>query len=188
MWLLIAGFVMFLGAHLSPGVLGLREQLMGRLGEGRFLGFYIAISVTGMLCIMAGKAIAPVINVWDPPPWGRQAALVLVALGFILLAALLLPTNIRRLTRHPMLWGITAWSVGHLLANGDLASMILFGGFGGYALLSIWSLNRRGAQKRNTKYPVWQDAVALLAGLGSYAVLLWAHPYLFGARVPGLTF
>jgi len=188
MWLLIAGFVMFLGAHLSPGVLGLREQLVGRLGEGRFLGIYIAISVIGMVCIMAGKVIAPVVNVWDPPAWGHQAALGLVALAFILLAALLLPTNIRRLTRHPMLWGITAWSVGHLLANGDLASMILFGGFGGYSVLSIWSLNRRGAQKRTTKCPVWQDVVTLAAGLGGYAVLLWAHPYLFGVRVPGLAF
>ena len=183
MWLLIAGFVMFLGAHLAPGVLGLRAQLVGQLGEGRFLGIYIAMSVTGMLCIMGGTAIAPVISVWDPPFWGRQAALVLVALGFILLAAFLLPTNVRRLTRHPMLWGITAWSVGHLLANGDLASMILFGGFGGYSVLSIWSLNRRGAEKRTTQYAVWQDVVALAVGLGTYALLLWAHPYLFGVEV-----
>lgn len=183
MWLLIAGFVMFLGAHLSPGVLGLRARLVSWLGEGRFLGIYIATSVTGMVCIGAGKVIAPVINVWYPPSWGREAALVLVAFGFILLAALLLPTNIRRLTPHPMLWGITAWSVGHLLANGDLASMILFGGFGGYALLSIWSLNRRGAEKRTQIYPVWQDAAALGAALATYALLLWAHPYLFGVEV-----
>jgi len=180
MWLLIAGFVLFLGAHLSPGVLGLRAQLVGRLGEGRFLGIYIATSVTGMVCIIAGKAIAPFVNVWDPPLWGREAALVLVAVGFVLMAALLLPTNIRRFTRNPMLSGITAWSAGHLLANGDLASMILFGGFGGYALISIWSLNRRGAQKTTTTYPLWQDVMTLTAALGVYAVVLWVHPYLFG--------
>jgi len=183
MWLLILGFVLFLGAHLSPGVLGLRAQLVGRLGEGRFLGIYIATSVTGMLCIIAGKALAPIVNIWSPQPWAREATLVLVAVGFILMAALLLPTNIRRLTRNPMLWGITAWSAGHLLANGDLASMILFGGFGGYAMISMWSLNRRGAQKVIVKYSLWQDVLTLSAGLAAYAVLLWAHPYLFRVAI-----
>ena len=183
MWLLILGFVLFLGAHLSPGVLGLRAQLVGWLGEGRFLGIYIATSVTGMLCIIAGKTIAPFVNVWNPQPWAREAALVLVAVGFMLMAALLLPTNIRRLTRNPMLWGITAWSAGHLLANGDLASMILFGGFGGYALISMWSLNRRRAQKATVKCPLWQDVLTLSAGLAAYAILLWAHPYLFRGSI-----
>jgi uncharacterized membrane protein len=183
MWLLILGFVLFLGAHLSPGVLGLRAQLVGWFGEGRFLGIYIATSVTGMLCIIVGKPFAPFVNVWNPPGWGTTAALLMVAAGFILMAALLLPTNIRRLTRHPMLWGIAAWSAGHLLANGDLASIILFGGFGAYALISIWSLTRRGAQKTTTQCAWWQDAVAVVAGLGVYAAALWAHPYLFRVGV-----
>jgi uncharacterized membrane protein len=183
MWLLVLGFVLFLGAHLSPGVLGLREQLVGWVGEGRFLGIYIATSVTGMVCIIAGVMIAPFIHLWSPPAWGREAALLLVAAGFILMVALLLPTNLRRLTRHPMLWGMTAWSTGHLLANGDLASLILFGGFGGYALISIWSLTRRGVQKTRTRYPAWQDVMTVTAALGLYAIMLWAHPYLFRVAV-----
>ena len=180
MWLLILGFVLFLGAHLSPGVLGLRTTLVNGLGEKRFLGLYIATSVTGMVCIIVGKAIAPFVNVWFPPLWAPKVTLVFVAVGFILLAALLLPTNIRRLTRHPMLWGITSWSAGHLLANGDLASMILFGGFAGYSLISIGSLTRRGAQKSATTYAWWQDTSALAAALGAFAIVLWAHPTLFG--------
>lgn len=180
MWLLVIGFLLFLGAHLSPGVLGLRAQLVGRLGEGRFLAAYIATSVTGMVCIIAGKIIAPVIDVWVPPAWGRFAAMIFVALGFVLLAGLLLPTNLRRFTRHPMLWGIVLWSVGHLLANGDLASMILFAGFGGYALISMWSLNRRGAEKSTREYTVLNDVIVLAVGLSAYAVLLWLHPHLFG--------
>ena len=78
MWLLIVGFLLFLGAHLSPGVLGLRATLVGRLGEGRFRAVYIVMSVTGMLCIIAGKYIAPFVHVWTPPAWGRMAALDLV--------------------------------------------------------------------------------------------------------------
>jgi uncharacterized membrane protein len=183
MWLLILGFVLFLGAHLSPGVFGLRAPLVARLGEGRFLGIYIATSVTGMICIIAGMVIAPLVSVWTPPIWARDVTLLLVAIGFILLAALLLPTNIRRLTRHPMLWGMTAWSAGHLISNGDLASMIAFGGFGGYALISIWSLTRRGVVKTTEKYPPWQDVMTITAALGAYAIVLWAHPYLFGVGV-----
>ncbi len=180
MWLLILGFMLFLGAHLSPGVFGLRGSLVNTLGEKRFLGLYIATSVTGMVCIIVGKKIAPFVNVWLPPLWAPQVTLVFVAVGFVLFAAMLLPTNIRRLTRHPMLWGMTSWAAGHLPANGDVASMILFGGFGTYSLISIGSLTRRGAQKSATTYAWWQDTVALAAALGAFAIMLWAHPYLFG--------
>ncbi len=180
MWLLILGFVLFLGAHLSPGVLGLRDQLVARLGEGRFLGVYIGTSVIGMVSIIAGKAIAPVVDIWAPPDWGAKVTVPLVAVGFILMAALLLPTNIRRLTRHPMLAGMAAWAIGHLLSNGDLGSMILFGGFGGFALISMWSLNRRGAQKTTVKVPLWRDAVVLVVGLGAAVAALRAHSFLSG--------
>ena len=67
MWLLILGWVLFLGAHLTPGVFGQRKRLVAWLGEGRFTGLYIATSVTGMLCIIAGNKIAPFVNVWYPP-------------------------------------------------------------------------------------------------------------------------
>jgi len=183
MTLLIIGFMLFLGAHFSPGVLGLRETLVARLGEGRFRAVYIATSVTGMVCIIAGKYIAPFVDVWTPPVWSRSTALILVASGFVFFAALLLPTNLRRLTRHPMLWGTALWSSGHLLANGDVASMILFGGFSGFALISIWSLSRRGVERSKQKYSLLNDLILLTASLGAYAVVLWLHPRLFGAAV-----
>jgi len=183
MWLLILGWILFLGAHLSPGVFGLRDTLVQRLGEGRFTGLYIATSVTGMTCIIAGRHIAPFVNVWYPPLWAKPVTSLLVLVAFILIAALLLPTNIRRLVRHPMLWGVVVWSAGHLLANGDLASMIFFGGFGGYALTSIVSLNRRGAIMPEQRYPVWQDALSVTAALAAYGAIVWLHPYLFGVPV-----
>jgi uncharacterized membrane protein len=161
----------------------MRDRLVGTLGEGRFLGVYIATSVTGMVCIIAGKIIAPTVQVWIPPVWGAQAAGVLVLLGCILFMGLLLPTNLRRLTHHPMLLGMACWGVGHLFANGDLGSILLFGGFAGYALISIWSLNRRGKTGDPAKYALWQDLMVVIAGVLAYGALLWLHPYFSGVGV-----
>jgi uncharacterized membrane protein len=183
MWLLILGWILFLSAHLSPGVFGLRDTLVGKLGEQRFLGIYIATSVTGMVCIIAGKLIAPTVHVWIPPLWGAQATGVLVLLGCILFMGLPFPTNLRRLTHHPMLLGMACWGVGHLFANGDLASILLFGGFAGYALISFWSLHRRGKTGDSTKYALWQDGLVVIAGVLAYGALLWLHPYFSGVEV-----
>ena len=179
-WVLAGGAFLFLAAHLTPGVFGQREALVARLGEGRFLGIYIATSVTGMVGLLAGKWFAPFINVWYPPGWGRLAAIILVAGGFIMLATFALPSHIRRFTPHPMLWGIALWGVGHLLSNGDLASMIFFGTFAGYALIGIWSLNKRGAKPKPGPYYLWQDIAVLAMGLGTYLLIVWAHGFLFG--------
>lgn len=180
MEILIAGFIVFFGTHLSPGVFGLRHALVERLGEGRFRGLYIAASVTGMTGIIVGKSVADYVSIYIPPLWAKPIVPVLLTIAFILLAALLLPTNIKRLSRHPMLWGVSLWSVGHLLANGDLASIIMFGGFGAYALISIWSLNRRGTPVSTQRYPLVNDVLTVAAGLAAFFAIVWLHPWLFG--------
>ena len=180
MALLIAGFVVFFGTHLSPGVFGLRDYFVDRLGENRFRGLYIASSVLGMVGIIVGKSTASYIGVYMPPLWAIPFVPVLVALAFIFLTALLMPSNFRGITRHPMLWGITLWSVAHLLANGVLASIIMFGGFGAYALISMWSLNKRGAQKSTVLYSRYRDILVVVIGLGAFALVAWLHPYLTG--------
>ena len=180
MWLLILGWVLFLTAHLTPGVFGQRERLVAALGEGRFTGIYIATSVTGMIGIIAGHRIAPFVNVWYPPLWGRDVAGLLVWVAFILLFALFLPTNLRRLVKHPMLLGMACWGTGHLFANGDLASMLLFGGFTAFALISMVSLIRRGKLGDATHYPWWRDVLVVVAGSVVYGLVLWGQPLLFG--------
>ena len=183
MWLLILGWVLFSGAHLTPGVFGQRERLVANLGEGRFTGLYIATSVTGMVGIIAGKYIAPFVNVWFPPVWARDVAGLFVLAGFILLFALFLPTNLRRITKHPMLLGVACWGTGHLIANGDLASIILFGGFTAFALTCYVSLIRRGNTGDPERYQLWRDALLVVAGASAYAAVLLLHPLLFGVAV-----
>ena len=81
------------------------------------------------------------------------------------------------------LWGMSCWGAGHLFANGDLGSILLFGCFAGYALISIWSLNRRGETGDTEKYALWKDLVVVITGLVAYGALLWLHPYFSGESI-----
>jgi uncharacterized membrane protein len=180
MLFLIAGVIIFFGMHLVSACTRCRESLAARIGENGYRGVFVAGSVVGFLLIAAGTAWVDFLPVYEPPAWGRPAALVLMPVAFVMLAALLLPTNIKRITRHPMLWSFTIWSVAHLLSNGDLGSTLLFGSFGLYSLFSMWSLNRRGASKSDTVYPFARDALVIVVGAVAYVVVVYLHPYLFG--------
>jgi uncharacterized membrane protein len=180
MALLVAGLIIFFGAHLTPGVFGLRTRLVSAFGENVFRGIYIATSVVGMVCLIIGKSVAPFIHVYFPPLWSRPITFILMALSFILFTALVIPSNFRRITRHPMLWGVTLWSGAHLLANGDLASILIFGCFGAYALISMWSLNARGAKLSTTPYSPFRDLFVIVIGITAFAFVAWLHLYLFG--------
>jgi uncharacterized membrane protein len=104
----------------------------------------------------------------------------LMPVAIVLLAALLLPTNIKRFTRHPMLWSFTLWSVAHLWSNGDLASILLFGSFGMYAAFSMWSLNRRGSEKSTQVVSAAWDALVIVVGVAATIAVVYLHTYLFG--------
>ena len=157
--------------------------LVAYFGEGRFRGIYVASSVIGMLALIGGKAIAGYVEVWVPPIWGGRLAALLMLMACMLFPAMAFPSNIKRVTRHPMLWGVACWSGAHCLANGDLASIILFGGFGVFALYEMWSLNARGAQKSDAVSPIRNDVCVIIAGLALYGALIGLHPYLFGVSV-----
>ena len=180
MLFLIAGIMIFFGVHLVSACTRCRENLVGRLGENRYRGVFVAGSVAGFLLITTGAAYVEFVPLYDPPGWGRQAAAVFMPVAFIMLATLLLPTNIKRFTRHPMLWSFTIWSAVHLLTNGDLGSVLLFGSFGLYSLFSMWSLNRRGTVKPPTVHSLSRDALVVVVGVVVYGAVVYLHPYLFG--------
>ena len=183
MALLTLGLLIFAGIHLLPSAPKARSNLIKRLGEGGYQAAFATIALTGLLLIIMGKVNAPFLPLWSPPRWGHVIALGLMPFAFILLAGAYLPSNIKRWTAHPMLWGLVIWTVTHLLANGDLASLILFGGLGALALVMMGSAQVRGATASGTRQPVTSDIVTIAAGLIAYAIFLAVHPFLFGAAV-----
>ncbi|KIU30663.1 NnrU family protein [Methylobacterium radiotolerans] len=147
MVLLILGLVLFLGTHAFSMARTRRAAIVGRIGEGRYKLGYTALSLLGLVLIGIGfhdYRLAGYIPVWDPPVWTRHLALTLVWLAFVCLAAAYLPGHIRANAKHPMLLAVKIWATAHLLANGDLGSMLLFGGFLAWAVTARISAKRRG--------------------------------------------
>ena len=180
---LIAGLVLFLGVHVFSSMRPARGRLVGKLGEGPYKGIYSLLSLAGFGLIVAGMGKAPSIQLWGPPEWGRYAAVWFMPFALILLAAAFIPSNLKRFTAHPMLWAITLWALVHLLANGDLAGLLLFSGFGIYSLYAMQSQSRRGARPAPTRRPIAGDIGTIVVGLIAYALLLKFHASLFGVAV-----
>ncbi len=181
--LLIAGMLLLIGIHLLPSFPALRQRLVNLLGMIAYQAGFALIALVGLLLIVIGYSEAELTPLWQPPAWGRQVNLVLMVPALILLVAAYLPSNIKRYTRHPMLWGVTLWSLGHLLSNGDAASLILFGGLGLYALFDMLSANLRGATRQQQAVSAGRELLTVSGGIIAYLVLLYLHPQLFGVNV-----
>lgn len=184
MGVLILGLVIFLGAHASR-VIGVRALVTRAIGEPLYAAFYSVLSAIGLALIIYGHILAhPSLNLWNPPEWSRTLALFAVPVSLVLLIATYLPCHIRAITRHPMTLAIFLWSGAHLLANGELASALLFGSFCAWsAVLLIDLYLRGGAFDRPGSW--WADLVAIAAGLSAAALLALFHMQLFGVAVIG---
>lgn len=180
MTLLLVGLAVFFALHMLPWVPALHVRVRDSLGARAYRGLFALLSLTGFVLLVYGFGRAPFVSVYTPPAWGGTAALLLMLPACVLLVAAYAPGNVRRYTRHPMLWGVTLWAAAHLIANGDRASLWLFGSFGLYALLDMLSANLRGAQKSKQRVAWSRDAFAAVLGLVVYAGLLRLHPFLFG--------
>lgn len=185
MILLVTGLVLLIGVHLIPSFPALRQRLVAGLGELPYMGAYALLALIGLYLMVKGFAAAPEVALWQPPAWGRMVPRALMLPAFILLVAAYVPGNLKRVTPHPMLWGVTLWSVSHLAANGNLAGVMLFGAMGLYALYAIHSGNRRGARPSLMRGPLLGDIVALTGGTVLYALVFMNHAMLFGVSVTG---
>ena len=179
---LLLGVLLWSFMHLLPGALpGAKKSMVARLGENGYKGvFTLAIVVAIYLIISGWKAAVPEI-VYLPPVWGRHLTALLVLVGFILFFAPYPPTNIKRLLRHPQLAGVALWGVGHLFANGESRSIVLFGGFTVWAIVEMVLINRRdGVRDKPASVTVKNDIILAGGGIVAYVVVVTAHQWLFG--------
>jgi uncharacterized membrane protein len=177
MTLLIIGIIVFLGVHLLPTVADLRAQLVSSLGEAGYKIAFSLLSLASLALLIYGFATAPVVQLWSPPAWIRWVAIVLMLPAFIFLVAAYVPGRIRARLKHPFLVAVKTWALAHLLANGDLASMILFGSFLAYAVYDRITLKHRRptgmvgvegtAAKRRHRHRARHSALRRLFGLAA---------------------
>ncbi len=191
MVLLILGLVLFLGIH-SVSIVSAdgRNRLAGQMGEGPWKGLYSLVSLAGFALIVVGYGAAreaPVLLYTLPSGFKHLAALLMLPV-FVLLLAAYLPGRIQRAARHPMLLAVKLWALAHLLANGTLADVLLFGVFLAWAVVDRISVKRRAAAGQLRAGPALpggraNDAIALVGGLGIYVLfVVWAHAWLVGVR------
>jgi uncharacterized membrane protein len=184
MTLLIIGIIVIIGIHLVPTFSDLREGLIGRLGKNGYRALFSLVSTLGFVLLVWGFARAPFIQIWAPPGWTRYVAMVLMLPVFILLIAAYVPGEIKAKLRHPFLVAIKFWALAHLIANGDLASIILFGSFLAYAVFDRIALKRRAETGLVTVPETGafrNDVISVVGGLVLYVVfLVWLHPLLIG--------
>jgi uncharacterized membrane protein len=190
MALLVAGLVIFLGVHsIAIFAPALRARARTRLGESGWKGIYALVSLIGFVMIVYGFGLArqsPVV-LYTPPHWMRHVAFLFMLPVFPLLLAAYLPGRIKTATKHPMLAAVKCWAFAHLLANGLLADVLLFGGFLAWAVVDRISLKRRPPQAIHTAPPGrFNDVIAVVLGLALYALFIgWAHVRLFGVSPLG---
>lgn len=185
MSLLLLGLALFLGVHFFTTLRGTRAAVIGRLGEGAYKGLYSLVSAVGLVLIVVGFGAyrgAGYIQVWNPPfSLFHPVSLVLLWFAFVALVATYAPpSRIKSLLRHPMLVAVKAWALSHLLVNGDLGSMLLFGGLLAWAVYDRISVKRRGDAGAP---PVgWSTNDLLVVALGSvaYIAMFWLHDSLIG--------
>lgn len=182
---LVLGLILFLGIHsVSIVAPAWRDARCAAIGEGAWKGLYSIVAIAGFALLVHGYGVArhaPVV-LYTPPAAMRHVAMLLMLPVFALLLAAYLPGRVQRAAKHPMLLAVKLWALAHLLVNGNLADVLLFGGFLAWAAADRVSLKRR-AQRKLPGAPAspLNDVIAVVGGLAIYAVFVfWAHGWLIG--------
>lgn len=190
-WLAI-GLILFLGVH-SVRVFadGWRTQTIGRIGEARWKGAYTLVSLLGFALLVWGFGLARAqpVPLWSPPIGMRHLASLLTLVAFILLAAAYVPNNhLKAWLGHPMVAGVKVWALAHLLATGNLAHALLFGGFLAWAVM-LFAASRRRDRLAGTVHPAGRwgaTALTVVGGVVAWAAFVfWLHGLLIGIRPIG---
>lgn len=189
MTVLLIGLLLFLGAHSVRIVADdWRGATLARVGEMRWKGVYSLLSVVGLALLVWGYGLArqqPLV-LWQPPAWTRHMASLLTWVAFVLVAAAYVPRNaLKARLHHPMVLGVKAWALAHLLANGNVADVLLFGAFLLWAAASFRAARRRDRAAGAADAPGTPASTlaTLVVGTAAWAgFALWAHAAWIGVR------
>lgn len=182
MTLFILGLIIFFGSHLwTACARGGRERLIAKLGAGPYRGLYSLVSIAGFALIVIGWRGADASVVYAPPAFLKHITYLFVFLALILLAAAYLPAGkIAAAAKHPMLAGVKLWAFGHLLSNGEVRSLILFGAFLAFGVVDRIVVIKRNEPTRAAG-PAGNDLVAVAIGAGAFAAIyFFLHRYIAG--------
>jgi uncharacterized membrane protein len=188
--ILILGLATFIGSHVFVSLRDERAKLIVRFGELPYKGLFSLVSVLGLVLIVYGFALyrrTGLIPVWYPPDFLRHVSEALMWPAFVFVAAAYIPGNIKRALKHPMLVGVKLWAFAHLLSNGDLGGIVLFGSILGWAVYDRISLKRR-TDPGTPPIPMgdWKnDAVAVVVGTLIYLAVGFVFHPLAGVPVFG---
>ncbi|MGI9350547.1 MAG: NnrU family protein [Rhizobiaceae bacterium] len=188
MWALIAGIILFLAVHsirvIAPDF---RERMIENLGEMKWRGLYSIASIAGIAILVWGYGQARYDNVYiySPPIWMNHLQSLLMLIAFIFFVASIVPdSRIKKTIGHPALLSVKIWAVGHLLVNGDLASLLLFGSFLAWAVITLINAKRREEVIIENVPALRNDIVVVAGGLVLWALFVfWLHELLIGVPV-----
>lgn len=183
--ILLLGLVLLLGAHTVVTFREQRAALMSRLGDGTYKALFALVSLIGVVLIVWGFAqyrATGWIAVWSPPAWTRHVTVALIWPAIILVVASYSRGRIYARLKHPFLAGVKLWAVAHLISNGDLGSILLFGSVLAWAVYDRISLKRR-SDPGAPNIPLGgarNDVIAIVVGTLLYVAFGFLHPYIIG--------
>lgn len=179
--LLFFAVVLFAVIHLIPAFPSLKARLKDRLGKA--YGFLFAAgSILSLVLIVLGWQIADRTQIYDPPGWGFAANLALSFVAFLLIGVFLFRGRARQVLRLPLAMAVVLWATGHLLANGDRASLILFGGLLAYGVTHFVAGFAQGFRP-SPEVRGGHDAIALFVGVALYGVMIQMHQHIIGVAL-----
>ncbi|MFT4585344.1 MAG: putative membrane protein [Gammaproteobacteria bacterium] len=179
MFLLVGGLLALACMQTAHNLAPIRSGLIKRFGSAAYLIAYCVIVLMAVALMVAGKSSVPFIAVWWPSASYKLFVLPLMFVGFVIAAAQVVPSNLRRWFRQPLLAGATLWFLTHLLLNGDLARMTLFGGLASIGFLSI-ALALREPYNKPAPLPWMKESLVIAVGGCAFMIAFFVHQTLFG--------
>jgi uncharacterized membrane protein len=187
---LIVGLIVFIATHVFVTFRDTRGRLIARLGLNGYRALFGLVAIVGLALIVWGYGeyrAHEMIPVWTPPAFMRHVTVGLVLLAAIFITATYVPSHIKAWLKHPMLASIKTWALAHLLSNGDLGSIILFGAFLAWGVYARIAAKRRGDLGFNAPPSGWlNDVIVVVGGVVLFLLVgYYFHPYVIGAPVFG---